>query len=71
MRNALKQSDVWTGWFRLEVRTNAAVRLTDIASGVMEWVPLSQVEEIHDQPDGTVLVTMQKWIARKKGFCDE
>ena len=37
----------------------------------MEWVPLSQVEEIHDQPDGTVLVTMQKWIARKKGFCDE
>ena len=71
MRNELKTADVWTGWFRIEVRTAAAVRITDIASGVIEWVPLSQVEEIHEQPDGTYLITMQKWIARKKGFCDE
>ena len=64
-------SDVFTGTFVIERRTEKAVKLTDTDSGLIDWIPLSQVEEIHDQPNGTVLVTMQKWIARKKGFCDE
>jgi hypothetical protein len=66
-----RTSDTYTGAFVIERRTDNAIKLTDIESGLVDWVPLSQVEEIHDQPDGTVLVTMQKWIARKKGFCDE
>ena len=66
-----KQTDVHTDKYQIEHRTDNAVRLTHLDTGLVEWVPLSQVEEIHDQPNGTVLVTMKKWIARKKGFCDE
>lgn len=63
--------DYYTGSFNIERRTDNAIKLTHLDTGVVDWVPLSQVEEIHEQPDGTVLVVMQKWIARKKGFCDE
>ena len=64
-------TNVHTDTFQIERRTDNAIKLTHLETGVVDWVPLSQVEEIHEQPNGTVLVTMQKWIARKKGFCDE
>lgn len=71
MRNELKARDAYTGWFRIEHRTDKAVRITQIDTGLVEWVPLSQVDQIDEQPDGTYVIIMSKWIARTKGFCDE
>jgi urease gamma subunit len=66
-----KAADYYTGHFRIEHRTDKALRVTQIDSGLVEWLPESQVEEIHEQPDGTFLITMSKWIARKKEFTDD
>ena len=63
--------DAYTGWFRIEHRTEKALRVTHIETGIVEWVPESQVSEIHEEPYGTYAIVMSKCIARKKGFCDE
>lgn len=70
MRNALREIDAYTGTFNIDRRTDNAVKVIHQETGIIEWVPLSQIEEIHEQPDGSCLIIMQKWIARKKGFTD-
>lgn len=67
----MNAADAYEGWFRIERRTEKALQVTHIETGVIEWVPESQVSEIHEQPDGTYVIVMAKWIARKKGFTDE
>ena len=52
--------------FKLE--TEAAILITDPASGEDIWIPFSQVEEIHRAPDGTGTIVMTSWIARQKGL---
>jgi len=67
----MNAADAYEGWFRIERRTEKALQVTHIETGLIEWVPESQVSEIHEQPDGTYVIVMAKWIARKKGFTDE
>jgi len=33
-----------------------------------DWIPLSQVSEIHKKPNGSVEIVVAEWIAKKKGF---
>lgn len=67
----MKTSDTHMGWFKIDYRTDKAIKVIDIESGVVDWVPLSQVDEIHEEPDGTFTIVMAKWLARKKGFTME
>lgn len=45
-----------------------AVLLLDHATGEEIWIPLSQVDEMHFDPDGNGEVVMTAWIAKKKGL---
>jgi hypothetical protein len=50
-----------------QVETDKAVLLID-DTGEEVWLPLSQVEEMHEAKDGTVRVVMSEWIAKQKGL---
>lgn len=57
----------------VEVEVDAIKHETDDAmlvvfEGEEVWVPLSQVDKIVRRKTGTALITMQTWIATKKGF---
>lgn len=51
-----------------EGETDAAIKVTDHASGEQIWIPFSQVESMHfnDRGEGTMVVS--EWIAKKKGL---
>ena len=48
--------------------TDAAVQITDPASGEVMWIPFSQVESMHKATDGSGTIVMTRWIAGKKGL---
>lgn len=48
--------------------TDSAVLIEDPASDTQHWIPLSQVEEMHRNPDHTGTIVMSQWIAGKKGL---
>ena len=49
--------------------SDAAVLILDHANGEDLWIPLSQINEMHRNPDHTGKIVMTRWIARKKGLC--
>lgn len=53
---------------RIQVETTNAIRIYDFASESDVWIPLSQVDEIHRQKDGTAIIVITDWIARVKGL---
>lgn len=49
--------------------TDAAILIIDPASGEEIWLPLSQVDEIHRDPNGNSgTIVMSDWIAKQKGL---
>ena len=51
--------------------TDAAVKICDVVTDEVFWIPLSQVDEMHGkQRDGTGegSIVMSDWIARQKGL---
>lgn len=61
-------ADCHTDNFTIKHRTDAALHVTHLETGEVMWLPKSQIEEIHEQPNGSVKITMTKWIAQKKGL---
>ena len=49
--------------------SDTAVLVLDPASGEELWIPFSQTEAMHRNPDHTGKIVMTRWIARKKGLC--
>lgn len=45
-----------------------AVLILDHATGEELWIPLSQVEEMHFNPQGEGTIVISAWIAKKKGL---
>ena len=48
--------------------TDNAVLVTDDDSGEEIWFPLSQVESMHRDKNGTGTIVVSDWIARQKGL---
>lgn len=53
---------------RIQAETANAILIHDFASESDVWIPLSQVDEIHRQKDGTATIVITDWIARVKGL---
>ena len=53
---------------RIQAETTNAILIYDFASESDVWIPLSQVDEIHRQKDGTATIVVSDWIARVKGL---
>jgi hypothetical protein len=48
--------------------TEKAMLITDHRTGEDVWLPLSQVDKVTRNPDGTGDVTISRWIAAEKGL---
>lgn len=53
---------------RIQAETTNAILIYDFASELDVWIPLSQVDEIHRQKDGTAIIVITDWIASVKGL---
>lgn len=48
--------------------SDKAIQVTSAETGEVMWLPLSQVESIERETDGTGSITMTQWIAKQKGL---
>lgn len=59
------------GWINAE--TDKALLFEPIAEAPLPegWIPLSQISKIVRLTDGTATVTMEDWIAKKRGWLED
>lgn len=55
--------------FVREERSSAAARCFTF-EGSPVWIPKSQIEDEDPREDGSIVITLPRWLAEKKGLTD-
>jgi hypothetical protein len=53
-----------------KAETDKAIKVYDEDIGDL-WIPLSQVEEMHFNPEGYGTIVVSDWIAKKSGLTED